>query len=160
MKKLILAAIVLLSFTACRMLDIFRTTEPDPTHAANWYIKNLTEKPLRLSMRDWRGEKTLVAGDSLCLFDSQFPQIYGAPTFAPFFTYWNIDNRGEEQYLTISSAEGEKLRTWTYTPESAADEPFFEESSWRLYQEEHDTSSELEMTWVYDLRPEDLDADL
>ncbi len=110
-------------------------------------------------MRDWSGEKTLVAGDSLCLFDSRFPQIYGTPTFAPFFTYWNIDNWDEEQYLAIFSVDGKELKTWKYTPESADDEPFFQESSWRFYLREYDTSSELELTWVYDLRAEDLEPD-
>ena len=159
MKKTIFLLSIVFLFTACRMLDIFRTTETDPTHAANWYIKNLTEKPVRLLMRDWKKERTVASGDSLCLFDSQFPQIYGTPTFAPFFAYWNIDNWGEEQYLTISSAEGEVLKRWEYTPESAAEDPFFQESSWRFYLKEYDENSELELTWVYDLQPEDLAAD-
>ena len=160
MKKLILAAIVLLSCTACRMLQIFSMDPFEPEHTTEWYIKNLSDQTIVISMRDLYGTRIVETGDSVCIIRFCPRQSDGVPTFDSFFDHWQPNGSGTEQYLTISSTEGEKLRTWTYTPESAADEPFFEESSWRLYQEEHDTSSELEMTWVSDLRPEDLDADL
>lgn len=69
------------------------------------------------------------------------------------------DGSGREQYLIVSSTEDEVLKRWKYTPESVAEDPFFQESSWRFYQKEYETNSELELTWVYDLRPEDLVSD-
>lgn len=159
MKKLIITAIVLLSVSSCKLLEIFQTTKSEPTHTVGWYIKNRTEKSLKLLMRDWGKEKNIAPGDSINLFRVQFPQVDGIPTFDPFFKCWQTDYWGDEQYLTIFSADGEVLKRWKYTPESAADDPFFQESSWRFYQKEYETNSELELTWVYDLRPEDLVSD-
>ncbi|MDE5579627.1 MAG: hypothetical protein K2I85_06755 [Alistipes sp.] len=160
MKKLILAAIVLLSVSSCNLLKIFQMDPFEPEHTTKWYVKNLSDETIVISMRNLYGTRTVEVGDSVCIIAFHPWQSKGIPTFDSFFDHWQPDGSGTEQYLIVSSTEGEKLRTWTYTPESAADEPFFEESSWRLYQEEHDMSSELEMTWVYDLRSEDLAADL
>lgn len=159
MKKLILAAIVLLSFTSCKMLQIFAMDPFEPRHTTEWYIKNLSDQTIVISMRDLYGTRTVETGDSVCIIRFCPLQSDGIPAFDSLLEHWQPNGRGEEQYLTVSSAENEVLKKWMYTPESAADEPFFQESSWRFYQKEYDTSSELEMTWVYDLRPEDLAPD-
>ncbi|WP_301236993.1 hypothetical protein [uncultured Alistipes sp.] len=159
MKKTIFLLSIIFLFTACRMLDIFRTTKTDPTHTVIWCVKNRTQQPVRLLMRDWGKEKNIAPGDSINLFRVRFPQVDGIPTFDPFFKCWQTDYWGDEQYLTIFSADGEVLKRWKYTPESVAEDPFFQESSWRFYQKEYETNSELELTWVYDLRPEDLVSD-
>ncbi|HUN14366.1 hypothetical protein [Alistipes sp.] len=159
MKKLILSAIVLLSVSSCDLLKIFQMDPFEPEHTTEWYIKNLSDETIVITTRNLYGARTVEVGDSVCIIAFHPWQSKGIPTFDPFFKCWQTDYWGDEQYLTIFSADGEVLKRWKYTPESAADDPFFQESSWRFYQKEYETNSELELTWVYDLRPEDLVSD-
>ncbi len=159
MKKFIITAIVLLSVSSCDLLKIFQMDPFEPEHTTEWYIKNLSDETIVISMRDLYGARTVEVGDSVCIIAFHPRQSKGIPTFDSFFDHWQPNGSGTEQYLIISSTEDEVLKRWEYTPENAAEDPFFQESSWRFYLKEYDENSELELTWVYDLQPEDLAAD-
>ncbi|WP_288844387.1 hypothetical protein [uncultured Alistipes sp.] len=159
MKKLILSAVVLLSVSSCDLLKIFQMDPFEPEHTTEWYIKNLSDETIEITTRNLYGARTVEVGDSVCIIAFHPWQSKGIPTFDSFFDHWQPDGSGREQYLIVSSTEDEVLKRWTYTAESVAEDPFFQESSWRFYQKEYETNSELELTWVYDLRPEDLVSD-
>ena len=150
MKKLIIAAIVLLSVSSCDLLKIFQMDPFEPEHTTKWYIKNLSDETIVISMRDLYGARTVEVGDSVCIIAFHPWQSKGIPTFDSFFDHWQPNGSGTEQYLIVSSTEDEVLKRWKYTPESVAEDPFFQESSWRFYLEEYDRYPDLELTWVYD----------
>lgn len=88
MKKLILSAVVLLSVSSCDLLKIFQMDPFEPEHTTEWYIKNLSDETIEITMRNLYGARTVEVGDSVCIIAFHPWQSKGIPTFDSFFDHW------------------------------------------------------------------------
>ena len=82
-------------------------------------------------------------------------QYLGEPTFDTFYDAWN--GKPEQEWcISICSNDGQLLKIWKYIDRNAEGRQFFNESYWRLYTKKYSHSDQLNLSWVFNILPEDI----
>lgn len=143
------------------LLTILLSASCDPpkymkTHDAYWYVKNHTDRPLKVLAPSHASNYIVVnAGDSSYFYAFSPGQQLGAPPFD--LLLWNTPE--QDRHIDILNEQDLLLKSWKYTDKDVEGRQLFRESCWRLYTRDFEYSTQLIYMWVFDIYPEDINLD-
>lgn len=150
MKKIICilaVAVITISCTSPRYMD---------THRACWYVKNTTDKPIKIPLKSFSVADLIInPGDSDYVYAFNPARHLGTPSFKLLYDMWDKIEESDQR-IDILSMDGELLKTWRFADKNAVGRQLFNESYWELYTKTYSQSDELNLTWVFDILPQDI----
>ncbi|MDE5731572.1 MAG: hypothetical protein K2H95_00830 [Bacteroidales bacterium] len=145
MKKLFLIIVAIASLSACDPQEWLEH------HDTDWFVKNKTDVAIRVRIKrslHWISESTevIMPKDSVNILPYH-PNIKESPDFSIFVKYVT--------FVTLYDANCDSLKTWDNAYQYEQKRNLFNESSWRKYRKNTESMTE-DITWVFDILPEDL----
>ena len=154
MKRIVYGILVMIGCASCDP-EIYM----DGGHESEWFIKNTTDTPFSVSWTyDDIDEKVDIApGDSVAIGVVCSIRSIGDPKFSYITEIIGSDDDGG---LTFYSEDGIPVRHWRWSERGGSGRQLFNESLWRKYvrdqQPQPDRKGYIDVTWVFDVVPEDL----
>ena len=143
----VLVFILLFCFVSCDPNIWFPTEEIKLENQGLWYIKNLTDRPLKVESSDFYIRDNVEPGDSVAVSYKFVCSEYG--TKVAFGHLYTTDS------ISVYDEEGRRLQHWLPSQRENEEEDFFRESSWFSFIKQHDNKTIY--YWVYLLREENLE---
>ena len=133
--------IVLLGFVSCFPIEYASSDISFSEYQGLWYLKNMTDRPLRIETSDFYLTDEVESGDSVAV---SYIFKY-EPTFKDLY---NVDSVG------VYDHEGYELQKWIPDRWGHRKKDFFNESSWCHFTGKY--GDRIIYYWVYELREENL----
>lgn len=143
----VLVFILLFCFVSCDPSILFPEEEIKLEYQGLWYIKNLTDRSLKVESSDFYIRDIVEPGDSVAVSYKFVCSEYG--TKVAFGHLYTTDS------ISVYDVGGHRLKNWKPAKRENTKDDFFRESSWFHFTQKYDYKTVY--YWVYFLREENLD---